>query len=156
MWDAETLGSPRPAFAPGDQRGNTAERLRWVAEHEPHTWALVEQGRYVVGPAASYVLARLTLGTWHVVDPTHATVIGPLVDDAPEAALPELVASSGPVGSTQPRAFGGLAVPVTAFVASDVAAREGIDGLGIARLAGLWAGPRTRQRPPGGRTPPSP
>src|SRR5512147_1443577 len=73
LWDRETLGSPRRAIVWQDRR--TAEictrlreagheervaeltglrldpyfsgtKLSWLAEHEPNTWALVEDGRY--------------------------------------------------------------------------------------------------------------
>ena len=27
----------------------------WLAEHEPRTWALVEEGRYAVGTVDSYL-----------------------------------------------------------------------------------------------------
>ena len=30
-------------------------KLTWLAEHEPHTWALVESGRYAVGTVDSYL-----------------------------------------------------------------------------------------------------
>ena len=44
----------------------------WLAEHEPHTWALVESGRYAVGTVDSYLIARMTRGTWHVTDVSNA------------------------------------------------------------------------------------
>ena len=76
LWDRETLGSPRRAIVWQDRRtADICERLRadgheervteltglrldpyfsgtklmWLAEHEPQTWALVEDGRYAVG-----------------------------------------------------------------------------------------------------------
>ena len=61
VWDRETLGSPRLAMV-----GRAGARLAWLAEHEPHTWALVEEGRYAVGTVDSYLVARMTRGTWHV------------------------------------------------------------------------------------------
>ena len=72
LWDRETLGSPRRAIVWQDRRtADICDRLRddgheervaeltglrldpyfsgtkltWLAEHEPHTWALVESGR---------------------------------------------------------------------------------------------------------------
>ena len=39
-------------------------KLIWLAEHEPHTWALVQEGRYAVGTVDSYLIARMTRGTW--------------------------------------------------------------------------------------------
>ena len=47
-------------------------KLTWLAEHEPHTWALVESGRYAIGTVDSYLVARMTRGTWHVTDVSNA------------------------------------------------------------------------------------
>jgi len=85
LWDRETLGSPRRAIVWQDRRtadictrmrdeGHEARvteltglrldpyfsgtKLRWLAEHEPRTWDLVEQGRYAVGTVDSYLVAR--------------------------------------------------------------------------------------------------
>ena len=100
LWDRETLGSPRRAIVWQDRR--TAEicrtlradghedrvaqltglrldpyfsgtKLAWLAEHEPNTWALVESGRYAVGTVDSYLVARMTRGTWHVTDVSNAS-----------------------------------------------------------------------------------
>src|SRR3954452_24292398 len=84
-WARETLGSPRRAIVWQDRRtAAICDRLReagheervteltglrldpyfsgtklsWLAEHEPHTWALVESGRYAVGTVDSYLVAR--------------------------------------------------------------------------------------------------
>ena len=38
-------------------------KLMWLAENEPHTWALVESGRYAIGTVDSYLIARMTRGT---------------------------------------------------------------------------------------------
>ncbi|HSU03620.1 MAG TPA: FGGY family carbohydrate kinase, partial [Nocardioides sp.] len=89
LWDRETLGSPRRAIVWQDRRtADICDRLReeghesrvteltglrldpyfsgtklmWLAEHEPHTWALVESGRYAVGTVDSYLIARMTRG----------------------------------------------------------------------------------------------
>lgn len=110
LWDQETLGVPRPAFT-GD--GRTArERLAWLAEHEPHTWALLEEGQYAVGGLESYLAARLTRGTWHVTDPTHAAATGLAASGAPADALPEEVATGAAFATTDAASFLGLAVPV--------------------------------------------
>ncbi len=153
VWDQETLGSPGPGFATADRRtlelasrlaaedqGDrvraltgrppdpkaAAVRLRWLAEHEPHTWALVEDGRYAVGDAGSYLVARMSRGTWHVTDAgsaAHTQLLdvgtGAWSDElcarvpVPRDALPEVVASTGRVAATDPRSFLGLEVPVT-------------------------------------------
>ena len=99
LWDRETLGSPRRAIVWQDRRtADICTRLReaghedrvteltglrldpyfsgtklmWLAEHEPHTWALVESGRYAVGTVDSYLIARMTRGTYHVTDVSNA------------------------------------------------------------------------------------
>src|SRR5512139_596978 len=100
LWDRETLGSPRRAIVWQDRR--TADickrmreeghedrvseltglrldpyfsgtKLRWLAENEPNTWALLEDGRYAIGTVDSYLIARMTRGTWHVTDVSNAS-----------------------------------------------------------------------------------
>lgn len=133
VWDVETLGAARPAVLPEDERGAAVGRtsgpgavLAWLATHEPHTWALVTDGRYAVGTVESYVVARMTRGTWHVTDPGHARRVG-LVDpatgewdaprcqrlDVPLEALPDILAAGERAGVTDPACFHGLTLPVT-------------------------------------------
>lgn len=158
LWDRETLGSPRRAIVWQDRR--TAEicnrmreeghedrvseltglrldpyfsgtKLRWLAEHEPNTWALVEDGRYAIGTVDSYLVARMTRGTWHVTDVSNAsrTLLfdlerGEWSDElcalfgVPRAALPDIVASWGPIATSDPRSFAGLELPI-AGIAGD-------------------------------------
>jgi glycerol kinase len=165
LWDRETLGSPRPAIAPQDRRtAALCERLRadgragrvaeltgqrlgpglpgpglaWLAEHEPHTWALVESGRYAVGTVDSYLVARMTRGTWHLTDVANAgrTLLMDLTSGdwsdelcglfgVPRDALPELVSSWGEVATSEPRAFLGLGLPVAGVAADHAAALVG-------------------------------
>ena len=182
LWDQETLGAPRPAFGASDRRTaqlcdrlraagheqrvvalaaapldprRTGPRLAWLAEHEPHTWAHVLDGRYAVGTFGSYLLARMTLGTWYVTDVASAAATLLLDTDrgawsdelcalfgVPVAALPELVASRGRLARTEPRGFSGLGLPVTALAESRVARAAAADpthpdavALGAAALA---------------------
>ena len=158
LWDRETLGSPRRGIVWQDRR--TAEictrlrdagheprvaeltglrldpyfsgtKLTWLAEHEPHTWALVEQGRYAVGTVDSYLIARMTRGTWHVTDVSNAsrTLLFDLergtwsnemcaLLGVPRDALPEVVPSWGQVATTDPKVFLGLELPI-AGIAGD-------------------------------------
>jgi glycerol kinase len=158
LWDRETLGSPRRAIGGQDRRtADICERLRadgheervagltglrldpcfsatkltWLAENEPHTWALVESGRYAVGTVDSYLVARMTRGTWHVTDVSNAcrTLLldleaGDWSDElcglfgVPRDALPDLVPSWGEVAPTDPRSFLGLSLPI-AGIAGD-------------------------------------
>ncbi len=158
LWDRETLGSPRRAIVWQDRRSAeiceqmradghearvaeltglrldpyfSATKLRWLAEHEPHTWALVKSGRYAIGTVDSYLIARMTRGTWHVTDVSNAsrTLLfdlntGDWSDElcdlfgVPRDALPELVPSWGVVGNTDPKVFTGLELPI-AGIAGD-------------------------------------
>ncbi|MGO4256348.1 glycerol kinase GlpK [Marmoricola sp. RAF53] len=158
LWDRETLGSPRRAIVWQDRR--TADictrmkaeghedrvseltglrldpyfsgtKLAWIAEHEPHAWALVESGRYAVGTVDSYLVARMTRGTWHVTDVSNAsrTLLFDLEQGAwspelcalfgvPVDALPEVVDSWGDLARTDPRSFLDLDLPI-AGIAGD-------------------------------------
>jgi glycerol kinase len=158
LWDRETLGSPRRAVVWQDRR--TAElctrlreeghedrvaeltglrldpyfsgtKLRWIAEEEPHIWALVESGRYAVGTVDSYLIARMTRGTWHVTDVSNAcrTLLfgleqGDWSDElcglfgVPRSALPDIVPNWGDIATTDPKSFLDLALPI-AGVAGD-------------------------------------
>jgi glycerol kinase len=158
LWDRETLGSPRRAIVWQDRRtADICDRLRadgheervaeltglrldpyfsgtklsWLAENEPHTWALVESGRYAVGTVDSYLIARMTRGTWHVTDVSNAcrTLLfdleaGDWSDElcglfgVPRDALPDLVPNWGEVALTDPKSFVGLSLPI-AGIAGD-------------------------------------
>jgi glycerol kinase len=158
LWDRETLGSPRRAIVWQDRRtADICTRLReaghepqvseltglrldpyfsgtkltWLAEHEPNTWALVEDGRYAVGTVDSYLVARMTRGTWHVTDVSNAsrTLLFDLeraewsdelcgLFGVPKDALPEVVPSWGHLATTDPRSFLGLELPI-AGIAGD-------------------------------------
>ncbi len=158
LWDRETLGSPRRAIVWQDRRtADICRRLRdeghedrvteltglrldpyfsgtklvWLAENEPNTWALVEDGRYAIGTVDSYLIARMTRGTWHVTDVSNAcrTLLfdleaGDWSDElcelfgVPRDALPELVPSWGEIATTDPRSFLGLELPI-AGIAGD-------------------------------------
>ncbi len=158
LWDRETLGSPRRAIVWQDRRtteicdrlrtGGHEERvsqltglrldpyfsgtkLAWLAEHEPNTWALVESGRYAIGTVDSYLIARMSRGTWHVTDVSNAsrTLLldlerGDWSDElcglfgVPRDALPEIVDNWGELARTDPRSFLDLDLPI-AGIAGD-------------------------------------
>jgi glycerol kinase len=158
LWDRETLGSPRRAIVWQDRRtaaicnrmreegheDRVAEltglrldpyfsgtKLVWLREEEPNTWALVEEGRYAVGTVDSYLITRMTRGTWHVTDVSNAsrTLLydleqGDWSDElcglfgVPRDALPDVVPSWGEIASTDPRTFLGLELPI-AGIAGD-------------------------------------
>ena len=158
LWDRETLGSPRRAIVWQDRRtADICTRLRdqgheprvseltglrldpyfsgtklmWLAEHEPNTWALVQSGRYAVGTVDSYLIARMTRGTWHVTDVSNAsrTLLFDLeagdwseelcqLFGVPRDSLPDLVPNWGEVAPTEPSVFLGLSLPI-AGIAGD-------------------------------------
>ncbi|CAN5618268.1 glycerol kinase GlpK [soil metagenome] len=158
LWDRDTLGSPRRAIVWQDRRtADICTRLRdagheervaeltglrldpyfsgtklmWLAEHEPHTWALVQSGRYAVGTVDSYLIARMTRGLEHVTDVSNASrtllfdlTTGDWSDElctlfgVPRDALPDLVPSWGELAVTDPRTFLDLELPI-AGIAGD-------------------------------------
>ncbi len=158
LWDRETLNAPRRAIVWQDRRtAEVCRRLRedgheeriseltglridpyfsgtkylWLAEHEEHTWGMVGDGRYAVGTVDSYLIARMTRGTWHVTDVSNAsrTLLFDLASGewsqelcelfgVPMDALPEVVPSWGEIAKTDPKAFAGLELPI-AGIAGD-------------------------------------
>ena len=90
-----------------------------------------ESGRYAVGTVDSYLIARMTRGTWHVTDVSNAcrTLLfdleaGDWSDElcelfgVPRDALPDLVPNWGEVAPTDPSVFLGLSLPI-AGIAGD-------------------------------------
>ncbi len=171
LWDQETLGAPRPAMAPEDRRAAevcatlreagheervrevtglrldpalTGPRLRWLAENEPNTWALVREGRYAVGTVESYLVTRMSRGTWHVTDVANASRSllldlgtgrwsGEMCDlfGVPVEALPDVVPSWGGRATTDPRMFLGLELPVSGLAVDRAAALFGRAGFDV-------------------------
>ena len=91
----------------------------------------MESGRYAVGTVDSYLIARMTRGTWHVTDVSNACrtllfdlTTGDWSDElcalfgVPRDALPALVPNWGEVATTDPKAFLGLELPI-AGIAGD-------------------------------------
>ena len=165
LWDRETLGSPRRAIVWQDRRtAEICERLKaaghearvseltglrldpyfsgtkltWIRENEPHTWALVESGRYAIGTVDSYLIARMTRGLHHVTDVSNASrtllfdlTTGDWSDElcglfgVPRDALPELVPNWGVIGTTDPRTFCGLSLPIAGLAGDQQSALFG-------------------------------
>jgi glycerol kinase len=165
LWDRETLGSPRRAIVWQDRRtAAICDRLRdaghedrvteltglrldpyfsgtklvWLAENEPHTWALVEDGRYAIGTVDSYLVARMTRGLWHLTDVSNASrtllfdlAAGDWSEElcglfgVPRDALPEVVPNWGELATTDPASFLGLELPVAGIAGDQQAALFG-------------------------------
>jgi glycerol kinase len=165
IWDRATLAAPRRAIVWQDRRTAaicaalrdigyeprvtaltglrldpyfTATKLTWLAEHEPGTWAGVEDGSLAVGTVDAYLIARLTGGRRHVCDASNAsrTLLFDLetgqwsaelceLFGVPPHALPEVVPSTGVVGHTDPDAFLGLSLPIAGIAGDQQAALFG-------------------------------
>jgi len=116
----------------------TATKLTWLAENDATAWAGVADGSLVVGTVDSYLIARLSGGRLHVTDASNASRTLLFDIDAgqwstelcdlfgvPPHALPEVVASTGVVGHTDPAAFLGLSVPIAGIAGDQQAALFG-------------------------------
>jgi glycerol kinase len=116
----------------------TGTKFCWLAAEEPELWNGVRDGALALGTVDSYVIARLTGGAAHVTDPSNAsrTLLFDLgkgawsdelcdLFDVPRAALPEVVPSSGVVGTTDPDAFLGLELPIAGIAGDQQAALFG-------------------------------
>jgi glycerol kinase len=165
LWDRETLAAPRRAIVWQDRRtADICDRLReqghedrvaeltglrldpyfsgtklvWLAENEPHTWALVGSGRYAVGTVDSYLIARMTRGTWHVTDVSNASrtllfdlAAGDWSDElcsllgVPRDALPGLVPNWGEIATSDPKAFCDLELPIAGLAGDQQSALFG-------------------------------
>jgi glycerol kinase len=165
LWDAESLASPRRAIVWQDRRSAgicerlleaghedrvaeltglrldpyfTGTKLAWLAEHDPRSWAGVQEGRVLVGTVDSYLIARMSGGARHVTDASNAsrTLLLDLATGAwseemcdlfgvPKHALPEVVPSWGEVARTDPSAFLGLDVPIAGVAGDQQAALFG-------------------------------
>jgi glycerol kinase len=115
----------------------SAAKLRWIAKYEPAIWKEVTTGKTVVGTIDSYVIARATNGT-HITDASNASRTQlydihtgawskELADlfEIPSEALPTIVDSSGPVATTDPESFFGLAIPISGIAGDQQAALFG-------------------------------
>jgi len=116
----------------------SATKLRWIAMNEPHVWAQVTSGRVAIGTVDSYLIARLTRGLHHVTDASNAsrTLLYDIhlgawspelceIFGVPIEALPEIVASYGVIGRTDPSCFLGLDLPIAGIAGDQQAALFG-------------------------------
>jgi glycerol kinase len=116
----------------------TATKLSWLAEHDEHVWATVAAGRVAVGTVDAYLVARLTRGVRHVTDASNAsrTLLFDIARGTwstelcelfgvPVDALPEVVASYGVSGRTEPSVFLGLDLPIAGIAGDQQAAMFG-------------------------------
>lgn len=116
----------------------SATKLHWIERNEPNIWAGVQLGRTAVGTVDSYLIARLTGGRHHVTDASNAsrTLLYDInsntwspelceLFNVPMEALPTIVPSYGPVGTTDPSVFLGLEIPIAGIAGDQQAALFG-------------------------------
>ena len=116
----------------------TATKLTWLARHDDAVWAGVRDGSLAVGTVDSYLIARLTGGRRHVTDASNAsrTLLFDIAAGqwsaelcelfgVPPHALPEVTASTGEIGITDPSEFLGLSVPIAGVARDQQAALFG-------------------------------
>ena len=112
-------------------------KLAWLLDNVPNARARAERGELAFGTIDSWLVWNLTGGKTHVTDPSNASRtllfnIHTLAwDDAllallriPRAVLPQVVASSGVVGYTDPTLFG-RALPIASMIGDQQAATFG-------------------------------
>jgi len=116
----------------------TATKLTWLSRHAPDIWSGVTDRSLALGTVDSYLIARLTGGRRHVTDASNAsrTLLFDLAAGqwsaelcslfgVPPHALPEVTASTGVIGHTDPEAFLGLALPIGGVAGDQQAALFG-------------------------------
>lgn len=116
----------------------SATKLTWLAQEEPHIYGQLTTGRLAIGTVDSYLIARMTRGIHHVTDHTNAsrTLLYDIEAGAwspelcglfgvPVDALPQIVPSYGVIGSSDPRTFCGLELPIAGIAGDQQAALVG-------------------------------
>jgi glycerol kinase len=116
----------------------TATKLTWLSRHATDVWAGVADRSLAVGTVDSYLIARLTGGRRHVTDASNAsrTLLfditagqwsAELCDlfGVPPHSLPEVTASTGEIGRTDPESFLGLSLPIAGVAGDQQAALFG-------------------------------
>ena len=165
VWDKQTLRSPRKAIVWQDRRTAdlvqdlktqgleprvrkltglgldpyfSSSKLLWLCQNEPKLWRGVQEGSVLIGTVDSYLIARLTSGTFHVTDASNASRTQLLdIEDGtwsdelleifqvPKSALPKVVPSYGEIAHTDPAAFLNLKLPITGVAGDQQAALFG-------------------------------
>lgn len=112
-------------------------KIAWMLEHTEGARELAERGELLFGTIDTWLLWKLTGGKVHATDPSNASrtllynihehrwdeeLLGIL--GVPAAMLPEVRATSGQFGQTEPEWFGG-AIPIASLVGDQQAALFG-------------------------------
>jgi len=112
-------------------------KIAWLLEQSPEVRARAEAGELAFGTIDSWLVWKLTGGRLHITDPSNAsrTLLMNLSTaqwdksllatfGIPSALLPEIVASSGVVGETDPQWFG-QPIPIAGIAGDQQAATFG-------------------------------
>jgi len=116
----------------------SATKMRWILDNVDGVRDLVSRGRVCAGTIDSWIIWNLTGGRRHVIDLTNASrtlllnVHSCTWDDEimgwigiPREILPELLPSSGVMGTTDPKGFLGAAIPIAGDAGDQHAATFG-------------------------------
>jgi len=112
-------------------------KFEWILQNVPGTRELAAQNDLCLGTVDAWIIAKLTGHTLHVTDPTNAsrTMLYDIhardwdagllaLFGIPREALPQVVPSSGVMGTTDPAVFG-VAVPIAGIAGDQQAALFG-------------------------------
>ena len=116
----------------------SSSKLLWLSKNESEIWQGVIAGKYRIGTVDTFLISRMTKGAVHVTDASNASRTQLLDlksgnwDDelldlfaVPRSVLPEVVASYGTVGTTNPSEFLGLNLPIAGIAGDQQAALFG-------------------------------
>lgn len=119
----------------------TASKYLWWKRNLPDLWQGVESGEYALGTIDSYLVARLSGGSFHITDASNAsrTQLMSLEtadwDDEllaafeiPRGALPKITPCWGDLAKTDANSFLGLELPITGMAGDQQAALFGQTG----------------------------
>ncbi len=116
----------------------SASKIQWLLENVKGARTRAEAGELCLGTIDSWLVWKLTAGRVHATDYTNASrtllfdIHEKRWDDellgifrVPRAMLPRVVCSSGVIGETDPKLFGGHAVPIAGIAGDQQAALFG-------------------------------
>ncbi|MGH7896310.1 MAG: glycerol kinase GlpK, partial [Candidatus Binatia bacterium] len=116
----------------------SASKIRWLLDNVKGAQAKAEEGALLFGTIDSWLIWKLTGGRVHATDFTNAsrTLLFNIHDRrwddellgifrVPSAMLPQVVYSTGVTGYTDPKIFGGHAVPIAGIAGDQQAALFG-------------------------------
>lgn len=116
----------------------SSTKLLWLSRNDKEVWQGVVSGKYAIGTVDTFLIARMTKGKVHVTDASNASRTQLLnlstgswdselleIFAVPEKVLPDVVASYGEAGITDPTEFLGLSLPIAGIAGDQQAALFG-------------------------------